>query len=159
MFEIHSVLDLIFWLLAIGAFAMSAYAMVHALRTPARAFAVTGKQTKQLWTVILGFAVLFSFAAGVQYLPVLSIFTIASVIAPRQHSVWIFAALSLSITFGGSFASLAATSLASAADDEPPARRFLPTALACAGAMPCFSSECLTREDITASRSGRPSSA
>ncbi|GAA5073376.1 hypothetical protein HNP84_008555 [Thermocatellispora tengchongensis] len=81
MLGIHSALDLIFWLLAIGAFAMSAFAFVHALRTPARAFAVTGKQTKKLWTIILGFAVLFSFAAAVQYLSVIGIFTIASVIA------------------------------------------------------------------------------
>ncbi|SDQ81117.1 DUF2516 family protein [Thermostaphylospora chromogena] len=81
MIEIHGILDLIFWLLAIGAFAMAAYAFVHALRTPTRAFAITGKQTKKLWMIILGFAVLFAFAAAVQYLHTLSIFTIASVIA------------------------------------------------------------------------------
>ncbi|GII02948.1 DUF2516 family protein [Planobispora takensis] len=81
MFEIHSLLDLIFWVLAIGAFAMSIWAFVHALRTPARSFAVTGKQSKKLWTIILGFATLFAFAAAVRYLPTLGIFTIASVIA------------------------------------------------------------------------------
>ncbi|GGS88383.1 membrane protein [Planobispora rosea] len=78
---IHGVLDLIFWVLAIGAFIMSAWALVHALRTPARSFAVTGKQTKKLWTIILGVATLFAFAAAVGYLSTLSIFTIASVIA------------------------------------------------------------------------------
>ncbi|MCG5216983.1 DUF2516 family protein [Streptosporangium sp. KLBMP 9127] len=79
--EIHSVLDLIFWVLGVAAFAMSVFALVHAVRTPARAFAVTGKQSKKLWLIILGFATLFSFAAAVQYLLALSIFTIASVIA------------------------------------------------------------------------------
>ncbi|MFC4590653.1 DUF2516 family protein [Sphaerisporangium corydalis] len=80
MFEIHGVLDLIFWLLAIGAFGLCAWALFHALRTPARAFAVAGKLNKRLWLLILGLATLFSFAAAVQYLSVLSIFTIASVI-------------------------------------------------------------------------------
>ncbi|GII79703.1 hypothetical protein Sru01_46850 [Sphaerisporangium rufum] len=80
MFQIHGFLDLIFWLLAIGAFALCAWALVHALRTPARAFAVAGKLSKKLWLLILGLASLFTFATAVQYLSVLSIFTIASVI-------------------------------------------------------------------------------
>ncbi|MFC6080203.1 DUF2516 family protein [Sphaerisporangium aureirubrum] len=80
MFQIHGVLDLIFWVLAIGALGLCVWALVHALRTPARAFAVAGKLKKQLWLLILGFATLFSFAAVVQYLPTLSIFVIASVI-------------------------------------------------------------------------------
>jgi hypothetical protein len=80
MFEIHGVLDLIFWVLAIGAFGLCAWALVHALRTPARAFAQAGKLNKRLWLLILALATLFSFAAAVQYLSVLSIFTIASVI-------------------------------------------------------------------------------
>lgn len=81
MIEIHGALDLVFWILAVGVFALSGWALVHALRTPARAFAVTGKQSKKLWLVILGLAALFGFAAAVQYLSVLSIFTVASVIA------------------------------------------------------------------------------
>jgi hypothetical protein len=80
MTPIYGVLELIFWVLGVGAFLMSGFALVHALRTPARAFAVTGKQTKKLWTIILGFAALFSFAAAVRFLDVLGIFTIASVI-------------------------------------------------------------------------------
>ena len=81
MIEMYGALDLVFWILAVGVFALSGWALVHALRTPARAFAVTGKQSKKLWLVILGLAALFGFAAVVQYLSVLSIFTIASVIA------------------------------------------------------------------------------
>lgn len=81
MFEIHGILGLIFWLLGVGAFALSAYAMVHALRTPARAFTAAGKLTKKLWTIILAFAALFTFAAAVQYISTLSIFTVAAVIA------------------------------------------------------------------------------
>ncbi|MEU8265546.1 DUF2516 family protein [Sphaerisporangium sp. NPDC049002] len=80
MFEIHGFLDLIFWVLAIGAFGLCAWALIHALRTPARAFAMAGKLNKRLWLLILGLATLFSFAAAVKYLSVLSIFTVASVI-------------------------------------------------------------------------------
>ncbi|MDH2426973.1 DUF2516 family protein [Sphaerisporangium sp. TRM90804] len=80
MIEIHSALDLIFWVLAIGAFGLCAWALFHAVRTPARSFAMAGKLSKKLWLLILILGSLFSFAAAVQYLNVLSIFTIASVI-------------------------------------------------------------------------------
>ncbi|ETK33050.1 DUF2516 family protein [Microbispora corallina] len=82
---VNSVLSLVFWLLSIGAFILSVWALVHAVRIPSRAFPAAGKQTKQLWLIILGFATLFTFAAAVNYggmgtgLP--SIFTIAAVIA------------------------------------------------------------------------------
>lgn len=85
MIQIHGVLDLIFWVLAIGAFAMSAWALVHAVRTPARAFAVAGKQSKKLWLIILSVAALFSFASAVGYFGIglgqLNLFAIAAVIA------------------------------------------------------------------------------
>ncbi|MFC4061617.1 DUF2516 family protein [Planomonospora corallina] len=80
-FGIYGVLELIFWALAIGAFAMSAWALVHALKTPARAFAVTGKQSKQLWTIILSLSTLFSFAGAVRYLDSIGFLMIISVIA------------------------------------------------------------------------------
>ncbi|MDI9580095.1 MAG: DUF2516 family protein [Actinomycetales bacterium] len=81
----NSILSLIFWLISVTAFVMSVWALVHAVRIPARAFAAAGKQTKQLWLIILGFATLFTFAAAVNYggigtgLP--NIFTIAAIIA------------------------------------------------------------------------------
>ncbi|MFF5211641.1 DUF2516 family protein [Streptosporangium sp. NPDC000396] len=85
MIQIHGVLDLIFWVLAIGAFAMSVWALVHAVKTPARAFAVTGKQSKKLWLIILGLSTLFSFASAAGYFGIglgqLNLFAIASVIA------------------------------------------------------------------------------
>ncbi|GII34665.1 DUF2516 family protein [Planotetraspora mira] len=82
---VNGVLDLIFWLISIAAFIMSAWALIHAIRIPTKAFPAAGKQTKPLWLVILGFATLFTFAAAVNYqnmgvgLP--GIFTIAAVIA------------------------------------------------------------------------------
>ncbi|MDF5751725.1 DUF2516 family protein [Spongiactinospora sp. TRM90649] len=78
---VFGVLDLIYWVLGVAAFGMSGFALIHAIRTPARAFAITGKQSKQLWLIILAFSTLFAFSAAVQYLPVLGILTIISVIA------------------------------------------------------------------------------
>ena len=60
-------LNLIFWILSIIAFGMSAWALFHSVRTPARAFAITGKQSKKLWLIILSLATLFSFASAVGY--------------------------------------------------------------------------------------------
>lgn len=78
---IHGILDLIFWLLSVGALGLAVWALVHAIRTPAAAFISAGKQTKQLWLLILSFAALFAFAAVTRYLHVISIFVVASVIA------------------------------------------------------------------------------
>src|SRR5262245_24593624 len=80
----YSILTLIFLLLGLAAFIMTVIALVHAFRTPPRSFAVAGKQTKQLWLIILGFATLFTFAAAVGYIAILGsggIFVIAAVIA------------------------------------------------------------------------------
>ncbi|MFD0888326.1 DUF2516 family protein [Streptosporangium algeriense] len=78
-------LDLVFWVLSIIAFGMSAWALFHAVRTPARAFAITGKQTKKLWLIFLGLAALFSFASAVGYFGIglgqLNFFAVLSVVA------------------------------------------------------------------------------
>ncbi|MFC4530232.1 DUF2516 family protein [Sphaerisporangium dianthi] len=83
MFEIHSFLDLIFFVLAVAAFGMCAWALFHAIRTPARAFAMAQKLSKKLWLLFLSLATLFTFAAVVGYagLTAISFFTIISVVA------------------------------------------------------------------------------
>ncbi|HEY9525112.1 MAG TPA: DUF2516 family protein [Thermopolyspora sp.] len=85
MISLFPILDLIFWLLAIAAAIMSVWALIHAIRTSAQAFAAAGKQTKRLWLIILAFATLFSIASAIGYFGVglgqLNIFAIASVIA------------------------------------------------------------------------------
>ncbi|MEU7889239.1 DUF2516 family protein [Microbispora bryophytorum] len=84
MFGLYGILDIIFWLLSVGAFVLSGWALVHALRIPAHAFPAAGKQTKRLWLIILGLATLFTFAAAINYLGMgmglPNIFTIAAVI-------------------------------------------------------------------------------
>ncbi|GAA2778751.1 hypothetical protein GCM10020219_057610 [Nonomuraea dietziae] len=79
-------LDLIFAILAIIAFGMTVWALVHAIRTPANAFVAAGKLQKKWWLLILGLGTLFSFATawgyfGASGLARLNIFAIASVIA------------------------------------------------------------------------------
>ncbi len=82
---VYGVLDIVFRLLSIGAFLLSGWALLHAVRIPANAFPAAGKQTKRLWLLILGLATLFTFAAAINYLGVgmglPNIFTIAAVIA------------------------------------------------------------------------------
>ncbi|MGI5485704.1 DUF2516 family protein [Microtetraspora malaysiensis] len=65
---VNNFLTLVFWLLSVGAFILSLWALVHAVRMPARAFTAAGKLTKQLWLVILGLATLFTFAPAVNYM-------------------------------------------------------------------------------------------
>ncbi|GLX95836.1 DUF2516 family protein [Herbidospora sp. NEAU-GS84] len=82
---LYGVLDLIFLGLAIAAFGMSVWALIHAIRTPARAFQAAGKLNKNLWMLFTGLATIFTLASAAGYmgggLNMLNIFTIASVIA------------------------------------------------------------------------------
>ncbi|WP_061295159.1 DUF2516 family protein [Herbidospora cretacea] len=82
---LYGVLDLIFLGLAIAAFGMSVWALIHAVRTPARAFQSAGKLNKNLWMLFTGLATIFTLASAAGYMGIglnmLNIFTIASVIA------------------------------------------------------------------------------
>ncbi len=83
---LFGLLDLIFWGLALAAFVMSVCALVHAIRTPSRAFQAAGKLTKRLWLVFLGLATFFTLVAasaymGVGLIQLNNLFTIVSVIA------------------------------------------------------------------------------
>lgn len=64
---INGGLNLLFLALAGIIFVMSIYALVHALRVPANAFAAAGKLQKNLWLVILVLATLFSAAGAWSY--------------------------------------------------------------------------------------------
>ena len=45
-----------FFALGLAAFVVEAWAFIDAIRRPGQAFVATGKQTKQLWLIILGVA-------------------------------------------------------------------------------------------------------
>lgn len=73
----------LFLLLALVAFALEVWALVHALRMPARSFESADKRTKTFWSAILGAAALLGFLSipppiGVSVLPVL--FMLAAVV-------------------------------------------------------------------------------
>ena len=54
---------LIYFALYAAVFAITVYALIDALRRPARAFVSGGKRTKQFWTVLLGVATAVAFVA------------------------------------------------------------------------------------------------
>ena len=54
---------LLFLALALGAFGVEVWALVHALRQPAGAFTAAGKRTKNFWTLVLAANVALGFVA------------------------------------------------------------------------------------------------
>ncbi|HEY5990279.1 MAG TPA: DUF2516 family protein [Streptosporangiaceae bacterium] len=81
MFDYTRPLFLLFWLLALGAFAAEVFAFIDAMRRPAPAFVAAGKQTKPLWLVILGIATVVGLASVVAGLSLVSILPIAAFVA------------------------------------------------------------------------------
>ena len=78
-------------------------------------------------------------------------------IAPRQHSVWMLALVSVSIAFFDMPFIEAASAFASSPVADPPARMLRPIAAAWSAPRPWPSSDLLTRDDIIASCSSMPS--
>ncbi|ROO91209.1 uncharacterized protein DUF2516 [Actinocorallia herbida] len=78
---VHGGLQLVFYVLAIIAFALEAWALIDATRRPADAFPAANKQTKKLWLIILGVAVFFGLLAVVGQVTTLGIFAIAAFVA------------------------------------------------------------------------------
>jgi hypothetical protein len=70
-----------FWLLAIIAFVFEVWAMIDALRTPAPAYEAAGKQTKQIWLIILAIANVVGLGGAAAVLPLLSMLPIIAFIA------------------------------------------------------------------------------
>ena len=60
---IGSLQVLIFLVLALVAFAVEVWALVHALRRPAAAFTYAGKRTKNFWVLVLAANVALGFVA------------------------------------------------------------------------------------------------
>lgn len=56
-----SVQLILFLLFSLVILALTVWALVDALRRPAHAFAAAGKQTKQIWSIILGIATAVAF--------------------------------------------------------------------------------------------------
>jgi len=70
-----------FFALGLAAFVVEAWAFIDAIRRPAQAFVATGKQTKQLWLIILGVAAVVGLAGVVYKIGPTSILTVAAFVA------------------------------------------------------------------------------
>lgn len=69
--------NLVATVLSFAAFGLVLYGLIDAIRTQEQAFAAAGKQTKQIWLIILGIATALAFVS----LGGLGIFTVAAAIA------------------------------------------------------------------------------
>jgi O-antigen/teichoic acid export membrane protein len=64
-FSSYGVIDWFFFALAVAAFVFEAWAFIDAITRPRQAFVASSKQTKQLWLIILGVALVLGFASVV----------------------------------------------------------------------------------------------
>ncbi|HEY4464478.1 MAG TPA: DUF2516 family protein [Streptosporangiaceae bacterium] len=76
-------LNVFFEILAFAAFVFEAFALIDAVRRPAPAFVAAGKQTKPLWLIILGVAVVVGLGSAVytRGLAAISILPVAAFVA------------------------------------------------------------------------------
>jgi hypothetical protein len=77
----YTPLDWFFQALAIVAFVVEAWAFADAIRRPAPAFPAASKQTKPLWMVILGVALVIGLGGAIGELTLLSILPIIAFVA------------------------------------------------------------------------------
>ena len=79
MFGAYTPLRDFFLALGLAAFVVEAWAFIDAIRRPAQAFVATGKQTKQLWLIILGVAAVVGLAGAAYGVGPVSILPVAAV--------------------------------------------------------------------------------
>lgn len=80
-------LDLLFWILLLAAFVMEIWAFVDALRHKDGAYRAAGKQSKTIWLLILGVAVVIGLGGASGRLSLFSILPIAAFIAAAIYLV------------------------------------------------------------------------
>jgi hypothetical protein len=74
-------LQFFFWALLIAAFVVEAWAFIDAIRRPGPAFVAASKQTKPLWLVILGVALVIGLGGAAGELSLFSILPIIAFVA------------------------------------------------------------------------------
>ena len=80
-FSAYSPIQYFFWILLVAAFVVEAWAFIDAIRRPAPAFVAAGKQTKPLWMIILGVAVVIGIGGAIGSLAIFSILPIVAFVA------------------------------------------------------------------------------
>jgi len=81
VFGSYTPLNDFFLVLGLVAFVVEAWAFIDAIRRPGQAFLATGKQTKQLWLIILGVATVVGLASVAYRIGPTSILTVAAFVA------------------------------------------------------------------------------
>jgi Protein of unknown function (DUF2516) len=81
VFGAYTPLNDFFIALGAAAFIVEAWAFIDAITRPGQAFVATGKQTKQLWLIILGVAAVVGLAGVVYKIGPTSILTVAAFVA------------------------------------------------------------------------------
>ena len=81
MFGAYTPLRDFFLALGLVAFIVEAWALIDAIRRPAQAFVAVGKQTKQLWLIILGVAAVVGLYWAVYGVGPVSILPVAAFVA------------------------------------------------------------------------------
>ena len=79
-------LTVLFGLLLLAAFVIELWALIDAIRRPAGAFTAAGKQTKQIWLIILGVASAVGLAFAV-YGGITSMLAVAALVAAAIYHV------------------------------------------------------------------------
>ncbi len=74
-----------FFALGIAAFIVEAWAFIDAIRRPSQAFVATGKQTKQLWLIILGVAAVVGLYGAAYGVGPISILPVAAFVAAAVY--------------------------------------------------------------------------
>ena len=85
MFGSYTPLNDFFLVLGLVAFIVEAWAFIDAIRRPGQAFVATGKQTKQLWLIILGVAAVVGLAGAAYGAGPTSILPVAAFVAAAVY--------------------------------------------------------------------------
>jgi len=80
-FGAYGPLQFFFWALLVVAFVVEAWAFIDAIRRPAPAFVAASKQTKPLWLVILGVALVIGLGGAAGELSLFSFLPIIAFVA------------------------------------------------------------------------------
>ena len=78
-------LQFFFWALLIAAFVVEAWAFIDAIRRPGPAFPAASKQTKPLWLVILGVALVIGLGGAAGQLSLFSFLPIIAFVAAAVY--------------------------------------------------------------------------
>jgi hypothetical protein len=83
----QSAVGYFFWALQIAAFVVETWAFVDAIRRPSDAYTAAGKQTKQIWLIILGVAFVIGIGGAVNIIGLISFLPILAFVAAAIYLV------------------------------------------------------------------------